>query len=1120
MKSFTRKAFALFLCLMLLFPSALSAVPQAAAYDIDPYRGLTGKTSWSIDENGKLTVSGTGPIEYRVKDSRYEYKCSPLWESRLSDITSAVIEPGITEISDSAFYNCINLKSISIPDTVTSVSYDAFRSCTALTSVFIPSGVEEINSTAFDGCTGLKEITVDPANTAYSSDESGVLFNKDKTELILFPAASETKEYSVPSTVRTIADYAFYSCTGLKSVTVPNGVNNIGISAFQDCSSLESISLPDSVAELATCAFCGCSALAEFAVPAETAYVPNYLLMNCTSLKKVTIPSGVSSISSGAFINCKSLETITVGNANEKFSDNNGVLFNKGQTSLICYPAGKTEPGYVVPETVTSIGIHAFAGCEELRFVHIPSTVTSIPSYSTENAFAGCEPDFICSDSENCAAKAFADASGIDFVLCSGGDHTDDFTLVTLSLNNGADIVLRAGEPDSAVISVKADGIAADPADFTWKSSNGDVASIGPDGTVTAVHCGEAVITASGEKCRDASVKVTVSHLYSSETVDPTCSEGGYTSFTCSDCGDSYNALQTAPLGHSFVDGVCERCNEKTDERILSEAKETALEALEELSASARSDEAKAIIGNAREAVNSAESADEAQAAAVRAAADAAKADNDLDSAKEKRTAALEELLGGAVSDSARAILTEALNAINDASSLEEVERINSKAFADASADERVLEYAKENAASELNEQKSTFTSEDAKEIINTAVEAINAASGTKEVEQQQKNAASLARQAEEEFILAKDNAVTELNALASTSLSDEAKEIAENALDAVKKAVRTSEVNDITAKAAADAAAADDCGISGHRYVNGACRVCGHVQYWDYTINDGRAVITGYTGNEFELRIPAELQGAKVVGVAASAFENNGNLFYVYVPDSVTYVEENAFRSCAILSEVCFGSGISRIEKGAFADCSMLTIVCINSGSTAVDPAAFTGNDKRLTFAAPAGSSTAKTLKNLGADCIEYEYPVMRKESPVISFSGKTVLWRDLDYNYWTELVKLFPDAVYLRFDSLEIEGIAPDAAGDSFDSEHFDPDAENLTLKNIYISIKIDGETITFDKLTEMLKNGYSELVLTFDDDSGGSLSLLQRISDGLMKVFHALTKIINAVIRVFKK
>ena len=253
--------------------------------------------TWLLDDNGTLTISGSGKIE------DYRSDIDQPWYSNRSDITSVVIEPGVTSIGSLAFYECSNLTSITIPSGLTSIGEQAFGNCTGLTSITIPSGfisiggyafwnctgltsitiqngvtsigtgafwnctgltsitipssVTSIGVNVFYNCTGLTDITVDSNNSSFCS-ESGVLFNKDKTTLIYYPLGKNDSSYTIPDGVTVIEQYAFYCNSKLTSVTIPSGVTSIGEMAFRECSGLTSVIVPSSVTSIEYNAFWCC----------------------------------------------------------------------------------------------------------------------------------------------------------------------------------------------------------------------------------------------------------------------------------------------------------------------------------------------------------------------------------------------------------------------------------------------------------------------------------------------------------------------------------------------------------------------------------------------------------------------------------------------------------------------------------------------------------------------------------------------------------------------------------------------------------------------------------------------------------------------------------------------
>ena len=158
-----------------------------------------------------------------------------------------------------------NPTTLTIPGTtngypITGIAVNAFYGATGLTSITISSNVTSIGVDAFFLCTNLTTITVDANNPAYSSTD-GVLFADNQTMLVVYPLG-KFGSYTVPNTVRSLSDHAFYNCTHLTRVTMPNGLADIGTYAFCYCSGLINVAIPASVTNIGLFAFGYCPNLA------------------------------------------------------------------------------------------------------------------------------------------------------------------------------------------------------------------------------------------------------------------------------------------------------------------------------------------------------------------------------------------------------------------------------------------------------------------------------------------------------------------------------------------------------------------------------------------------------------------------------------------------------------------------------------------------------------------------------------------------------------------------------------------------------------------------------------------------------------------------------------------
>lgn len=171
--------------------------------------------TWTLDDNGILTISGTGDMN--------DYNYSSPWPWSNKNIKTVIINAGVTSIGNSAFYYCTGLTSITIPNSVTSIGERAFDGCSSLTTVTIDS--DHILSKEYSSST---DSYGNPTNTI------GCLFN------------SHVKEYIIGNSVTSIGYNAFYWCDSLKSITIGNSVTNIGYDAFSHCG-LTSVTIPGNV---------------------------------------------------------------------------------------------------------------------------------------------------------------------------------------------------------------------------------------------------------------------------------------------------------------------------------------------------------------------------------------------------------------------------------------------------------------------------------------------------------------------------------------------------------------------------------------------------------------------------------------------------------------------------------------------------------------------------------------------------------------------------------------------------------------------------------------------------------------------------------------------------------
>ena len=249
-------------------------------------------------------------------------------------------------------------------------------------TVTVPASVTQIRIPASSGDSNLKEIIIDEGNKNYASKD-GVLFNKDFTMLVRYPAgkSNEEPEYTLPDTVNNIIAWGFVS-TNMTAVHVTD--NNTSFSSvdgvlfskdktelvfYPRCKSGKEFVVPETVTSIGSGAFESCKELASVTLQEGLKTIKKEAFVNCSEITSIVIPASVSAIENGAFA-YTSLESITVDENNKYYFTEDGVLFNKDASILILYPPKKSGTTYTIPDTVETVGFSAFAfaGICELNF--------------------------------------------------------------------------------------------------------------------------------------------------------------------------------------------------------------------------------------------------------------------------------------------------------------------------------------------------------------------------------------------------------------------------------------------------------------------------------------------------------------------------------------------------------------------------------------------------------------------------------------------------------------------------------------------------------------------------------------------------------------------------------
>lgn len=307
-----------------------------------------GKFTWTLDENGTLTITGNN-----MELTKNEISESALEKAGIdfSRINKLVIGNGITgfdrwgmwnlkkyikeleihgnagmNMPEQCFYDVPNIESVVISGAV-DVPRDMFGKCTGMKKVTLKNGVRSIGEDAFRDCSSLESVIFE--NTVLEKISDGA-----------FSGCSALSSIALPDSVTEIEKYAFFE-TGLRNIQLPEKLTLIGAYAFCNCKNLEQVQLPSQLKELGNGAFSSCENLAQIQLPSQLNKLGTDAFRECTSLDKIDIPAGLKQIESATFC-------------------------NTGLTSVTLH------------EGLTKIEDWAFHDCLKLKKIRIPKSVTYI----------------------------------------------------------------------------------------------------------------------------------------------------------------------------------------------------------------------------------------------------------------------------------------------------------------------------------------------------------------------------------------------------------------------------------------------------------------------------------------------------------------------------------------------------------------------------------------------------------------------------------------------------------------------------------------------------------------------------------------------------------------------
>ena len=499
---------------------------------------------WTLDDNGKLTISGTG----KMKDYTSLGRNRAPWADQSTTggksaavdmrVRSVVIKNGVTSVGDHAFDRCVALGSVSLPNSLRSIGGRAFRSCVGLQKVTIPKNVTIIGASAFEGCTSLPEITI-PASV-------------ETIGISAFKACVGIKKAVIAGPLKNLGGSAFMGCVGLTDIVIPGSVGylntstfegcqglksvkftgnymwSIGICAFKGCTSLKDIELPESVYNIDQGAFAGCVSLTEVTIPGRVQTLKSQAYVGCINLKKAVLGQGVKTIESAAFSQCPQLTEIIIPKSVKTMKSK---VFDQCPNLSVIKYAGRT----VDWQKIKGIKDHALDGVKP-QVKYISSAVKSLKMSNTSISLAKKQSfqlllkinpvysskkvEWSTSDfkrvSVNANGYVTAYKTGKVTIKAKCGGKTAKCKVTVYSVDPAESIrltrtsvSLRVGRRVTLQPVIKPSK--ASGTKLTYTIDNPEVAKVSDEGVVTAKKAGKATVTVTTLNGKTAKCKITVS---------------------------------------------------------------------------------------------------------------------------------------------------------------------------------------------------------------------------------------------------------------------------------------------------------------------------------------------------------------------------------------------------------------------------------------------------------------------------------------------------------------------------------------------------------------------------------------------------------------------------------
>ena len=260
-------------------------------------------SEFNINDSGELVSYAGNSTKVIIPKNVKKINCGAF--SGHSEIQEVLFQKKITCIDDYAFYGCSGLKEVILPESLITLGRLAFGDCENMEKIYIGSAVSNVMELSMYGCRSLKNIEISPKNKHFKSID-GIMCTKDGASLVTCPLDRKGK-ITIPDTVVTIKECAFYDCKKIEEVCAGNNLKYIDEAAFYGCENLKIVNFGDSVKKIRAYAFGNCESLEKINTTENLTAIGNSAFCGCKNLKEVSVLSDNIAFGHKIFENCSAV---------------------------------------------------------------------------------------------------------------------------------------------------------------------------------------------------------------------------------------------------------------------------------------------------------------------------------------------------------------------------------------------------------------------------------------------------------------------------------------------------------------------------------------------------------------------------------------------------------------------------------------------------------------------------------------------------------------------------------------------------------------------------------------------------------------------------------------------